>query len=130
VLRQGRPCAFHARVRFNEAVENPAVAVVFENEQHQPLVATSTDWTGSPTGAFVVGDEVVFTVRFDLAFAMGRVFASPWVARGHSSGKLMDRRPEMASVVVTGDYASGGLVELPHDVELRAHDRVLSGRPA
>src|SRR5215211_284996 len=43
-LRQGRPCAFHARVRFHAPVENPAIAVVFENEQRQPLVATSTDW--------------------------------------------------------------------------------------
>src|SRR5918996_2727252 len=44
-LRQGRSCSFHARVRFNREATHPAIAVVFENEHHQPLLATSTDWS-------------------------------------------------------------------------------------
>jgi ABC-2 type transport system ATP-binding protein len=126
VLRQRRPCTFRARVRFRRPVKDPAIAVVFENERHQPLVATSTDWAGENTGEFTPGDEAVFTVRFEMAFAPGRIYASPWVAyRGGE--RLLDRYPQMATAVVTGTHASGGLVDLPHDVRLELPGRVLEG---
>jgi ABC-type polysaccharide/polyol phosphate transport system ATPase subunit len=126
VLHQGRPCSFHARVRFTREVTNPAIATVFENEQHQPLMATSTEWTEGRTGAFEAGDEAVFSVHMDLAFAPGRVHASPWVA--HGQHRVMDRRPRICSVVVVGAHVSGGLVDLPHDVRLESGDRVLQGQ--
>ena len=126
VLHQGRPCSFHARVRFGREVTNPAIATVFENEQHQPLMATSTQWTEGQTGEFDAGDEAVFSVHMDLAFAPGRVYASPWVAQGQH--RVMDRRPLIASAVVVGSHESGGLVDLPHDVRLESGDRVLQGQ--
>jgi ABC-2 type transport system ATP-binding protein len=127
VLHQGRPCSFHARVRFARDVKNPAIATVFENEQHQPLMATSTEWTESgSTGQFEAGDEAIFSVHMDLAFAPGRVYASPWVA--HGQHRVMDRRPQIASAVVVGAHVSGGLVDLPHDVRLESGDRVLQGQ--
>jgi ABC-type polysaccharide/polyol phosphate transport system ATPase subunit len=125
-LRQGAECVFRARVRFSRAVENPAVAVLFENERHQPLLATSTDWADTRTGDFEPGDEVVFSVRFDMAFAPGRIYASPWVAyRGGS--RIMDRRPLMTTAVVTGTLVSGGLVDLPHDIRLETGGGMLAG---
>ena len=125
-LRQGRSFGFYARVRFNQAAEDPAIAVVFENEQHQPLLATSTEWAGDETGSFRAGDEAEFSVRLDMAFAPGRIFASPWVAQ-HGGRRILDRRPGFVTAVVTGTRASGGLVDLPHDVRLVARDRVLEG---
>jgi ABC-type multidrug transport system ATPase subunit len=126
VLHQARPCSFHARVRFNEAVDNPGIATVFENEQHQPLMATSTQWTEERPGKFERGDEAVFSVHMDMAFAPGRVYASPWVAKGPH--RVLDRRPRLASAVVVGAHVSGGLVDLPHDVRLESGDRVLQGQ--
>jgi len=126
MVHQGRACSFHARVRFHADVEDPTIATVFENEYHQPLMATSTQWTESGrTGSFRTGDEAEFTVRFEMAFAPGRVFASPWVSRG--AHHIMERRPRAVSIVVAGPHMSGGLVDLPHDVRLEAGDRVLQG---
>jgi ABC-type polysaccharide/polyol phosphate transport system ATPase subunit len=125
MLHQGRACSFHARVRFNSDVDNPAIATVFENERHQPLMATSTDRADDGTGPFSAGDEAVFSVRLEMAFAPGRVYASPWVA--HRGQRVMDRRPQMVSVVVAGTHVSGGLVDLPHDVRFEAADRVFQG---
>ena len=125
-LRQGRGFGFHARVRFNESAENPAIAVVFENEQRQPLLATSTDWAGENTGRFSPGDEAEFSVRLEMAFAPGRIFASPWVAQ-RGGKRIMDRRPQLATAIVTGTRVSGGLVDLPHEVRLVARDRLLEG---
>jgi hypothetical protein len=122
-LHQGRPFAFKARVRFNEAQQNPTIAVVFENEQHQPLVATSTDSSTPRTGDFAAGDELLFSVSMDMAFAPGRVYASPWVTDGK---RLLDRRPQMTTALVVGPHQTGGLVDLPHDVRLETN----SGEPA
>ena len=117
VLPQGRPCSFHARVRFHAHVEHPVIATVFESEAHHPLMATSTDQTTWRTGEFAPGDEVEFTIRMEMLFAPGRVDATPWVA--HCGGhRIMDRRETFASVVVSSARASGGLVDPPHDVVL------------
>jgi ABC-type multidrug transport system ATPase subunit len=126
VLHQGRPCSFHARARFNEAVEHPAIATVFENERHQPLMATSSEQADTKSGIFEAGDEVEFSVSFDMAFAPGRVYASPWVA--HRGMRIMDQRPRMTSVIVAGAHVSGGLVDLPHDVKLLTGNRILQGQ--
>ena len=39
----------------------------------------------------------------------------------------MDRRPGIATAVVTGKFRSGGLVDLPHDVRLETAGGVLAG---
>jgi ABC-type multidrug transport system ATPase subunit len=125
-LRQGRTCSFHARVRFNREATNPAIAVVFENEHHQPLLATSTDWAQRETGIFQAGEEADFSTHFDMVFAPGRIYASPWVSyRG--GARIMDRRPRMATALVTGTHVSGGLVDLPHDVRFGARGEVHQG---
>jgi molybdopterin biosynthesis enzyme len=42
----------------------------------------------------------------------------------------MDRRPRLASVMVTGLRAAGGLVDLPHDVELAKAGETVTVRAA
>jgi hypothetical protein len=42
---------------------------------------------------------------------------------------VIDRRPRMCSAVISGDRASGGLLEIPHDVALTTPGRVLEGKP-
>jgi ABC-type polysaccharide/polyol phosphate transport system ATPase subunit len=128
-LPQGRPCTFRSRVAFHERTEHPAFAVVFENDRGHPLFATSTDPTTFETGVFEAGDEAVFSVSFENLFAPGRVFASPWVTRRQSQD-LLDRRPQLSSVVVTGPRVTGGLVDLPHDVEVHRAGEKLRDRVA
>jgi ABC-type multidrug transport system ATPase subunit len=128
-LPQGRPCTFRARVRFNRVSEHPAIAVVFENENGHPLFATSTDWASMNTGIYAPGDEALFSVALDNVFAPGRLFASPWVVRRQSKD-LMDRRPRMTSIVVTGTHISGALVDVPHDISLESAGDTLSARAA
>jgi ABC-type polysaccharide/polyol phosphate transport system ATPase subunit len=126
-LPQGRPCTFRMRVVFHRPAEHPAFAVLFESEARHPLFATSTDWASTRTGTYGPGDEAVFSVSFENHFAPGRLFASPWVVR-RDSQDVFDRRPRMASIVTTGARASGGLVDLEHDVSLERAGEVLSAR--
>ena len=118
-LPQGETCHYRMRVSFNAEIVNPVFAVLLENEAHLPLFATSTDDALSAgTGTFRPGDEVVMSVSFENAFAPGRLFASPWVTPGVTGGDLLDRRPQMTSVVVTGTRVTGALVNLDHDMAL------------
>jgi hypothetical protein len=54
-----------------------------------------------------------------MLFAPGRIHVTPWLV--HEGGAdVMDRRPRMLSAVVTGTRRTGGLVDLPHDIDISA----------
>jgi ABC-type polysaccharide/polyol phosphate transport system ATPase subunit len=113
-LAHGAACTVSVRVRFNETIENLAVAVLLENELHQPLFATSTEDGGIEIPRNEAGSEWVYTVKFENHFAAGRIYASPWVV-ARTTG-LVDRRPRLASAVVTSPRKTGGIVEIPHEM--------------
>jgi hypothetical protein len=112
ILHQGATCTFCMRVRCNEAVSDPILAFLIENDRHDPLFAISNEDGQTPTGKHEAGDEAVLSVSFVNVFAPGRVHVTPWVL--HSSGAaIMDRRERFTSVIVTAVHVSGGVVDLP-----------------
>ena len=114
-LAQGTRASFAMRIAFTTHFPEPVPAVLLEDEQHRPLMATSTYDAGLSTGLNDPGEEAVFRVSFENVFAPGRIFASPWIL--HPGGAaLADRRPRMTSVVVSSVRRSGGIVDLPHSV--------------
>jgi ABC-type polysaccharide/polyol phosphate transport system ATPase subunit len=132
-LRQGRPCACATRIRFLADAHDPSLATLFEDGEHRPVFAASTMWHEEHTGTFAAGEEIVFRVAFDALFAPGRYFATATVARRAGGADVHDRRERLASVVVTGSRAAGGLVDLPHDVRVErapAADAVATTREA
>src|SRR3954462_5398330 len=114
VLRQGESCRLCTRVVFRKAVD-PTFAVLVEDELHRPLFATAAADAGCLPGPQRAGDELPFAVSFDVLFAPGRLYVTPWLVHG-GGAEVMDRRPRMRSVVVTGRPGTGGLVNLPHEM--------------
>jgi ABC-type polysaccharide/polyol phosphate transport system ATPase subunit len=114
VLRHGEPCRLRARVTFNRPAE-PNFAVLVEDEQHRPLFATSSADLERRVGPCVPGDELVYSVSFDMVFSPGRIFVTPWLV--HEGGnEVMDRRPRAHTAVVTGSRRTGAMVDVPHDI--------------
>jgi ABC-type polysaccharide/polyol phosphate transport system ATPase subunit len=112
VLPQGADCTVFVRVRMHAPVVEPAVAFVLENDRHDPLWAISNEDGDAPSGAHAAGEEALFSVTFRNVFAPGRVHLTPWMV--HAGGApIIDRRPRLASAVVTAVHRSGGLVDLP-----------------
>ena len=112
VLHQGSTCTFNVRVRANEAIRDPIVAFLIENDRHHPLFAISNEDARTPTGAHEAGDEATLSTSFDNVFAPGRIYATPWVL--HAGGApILDRRERFASAVVVAVHVSGGVVDLP-----------------
>ncbi len=118
-LPQGRPCSFRALVKFNSEVEDPSFAMMIRDDENRNVFGTSTIWTEEKTGRFGPGDEAVFGVSFENMLAPGRYFANVQVARRGGGQVVLDRREQAATFVSTGSRSSGGVVDLPHDVEVR-----------
>jgi ABC-type polysaccharide/polyol phosphate transport system ATPase subunit len=117
-LHTGRRCAFGARVRFNEPLEDPLFGFVLQNSQKTTVLQASTLDQGHRTGTFAAGDEVEFRISFDNVFAPDRYFATPAVARGGGMIAWIDRRERFASVVVTGTRDTDAVVDLPFEIAI------------
>jgi ABC-type polysaccharide/polyol phosphate transport system ATPase subunit len=118
-LPQGRPCAFRANVAFNREVEDPSFELMVRDEENRNVFGTSTTWADERTGTFAAGDSTVFGVSFENLFATGRYYATLQVARRGGGQVLLDRRERVATFVSTGPRNTGGVVDLPHDVEVK-----------
>jgi ABC-type Fe3+/spermidine/putrescine transport system ATPase subunit len=118
-LAHGRPCTCKVRVEFNWELEDPTFALAIESDKGAKVFATSNAYAGRHTGGFRAGEQVVFSVSFDNPLAPGRYYVSPQVAllQGGGAG-VVDRRDRAAAIVVTGESAEGGLVDIPHDFDL------------
>jgi ABC-type polysaccharide/polyol phosphate transport system ATPase subunit len=113
-LAHGARCSVKMRVRFHRTVEDLDVAMLLENDLRQPLFATSTGDGGIRITRSDADTEYLYSITFDNHFAAGRIYASPWVIARRSG--LLDRRPRVASAVVTSPRNTGGVVEIPHEM--------------
>jgi ABC-type polysaccharide/polyol phosphate transport system ATPase subunit len=117
-LPQGRPCSFRASVTFNSDVDDPSFELMIRDEENRNVFGTSTTWADEHTGHFAAGDQTLFGVSFDNLFATGRYYATLQVARRGGGQVLLDRRERVATFVSTGPRNTGGVVDLPHEVEV------------
>jgi ABC-type polysaccharide/polyol phosphate transport system ATPase subunit len=113
-------------VEFHRDLPDPALSIAIQNEQHQTVFATSTQWTEERTGAWRAGDRAELAVRLPNVLAPGRYYVMPTIARRGGELQLADRWHNALSFVVTGTYASGGIVELEHDIWFTRYDREVS----
>jgi Wzt C-terminal domain len=105
-----------ANVEFHAPLADPVVGITIENEDRQPVFATSSIWVEERTGSFDAGDRGTLTVKFPNVLRPGRYFVTPHIARRGSGLDLADRHPRMISFLVIGTRESGGIVELDHDL--------------
>jgi ABC-type polysaccharide/polyol phosphate transport system ATPase subunit len=117
VLPQGRPATFRARVRFEGDMDSPIFGVIVKAENGEHVFVTNTMLDGVDTGSFRAGDEVVYSVRFELHLAEGRSTASPAVAH-QDAQRFADWWEDGLSFAVRGERHSGGLVDLPHRTQI------------
>ena len=125
-LYQGRSCSFHSIVEIRERTVDPVLGFVLMDDHHRRVFATTTTWQQKETGTYEVGDRVELSVGFENWFAGGKYFASPFVAHQGIGLETMDERHDFVAVANIGSREGGGVVDLPHDVEVRRLDRAPS----
>ena len=122
VLSQGSPCALRATIRFERDFEDPVLAAAFVNPQRQNVFVASSAGRPEGSGSFEAGQLADLTVSFDNALAPGRYAVSTLITQ--ASGHIEDRWESIFTFVVTGAQATGGLVDLAHDIRFEARGRV------
>jgi len=96
----------------------PVFGVIVKNERGDHVLVTNTLFDELRTGRFEPGDEVVYSTTFELLFADGLHVASPAVAY-QDAQRFADWEEDAVSMIVRGDRFSGGIVDLPHETEVR-----------
>jgi hypothetical protein len=114
----GETCTFAARVKVNEALEDPLFGVVLQNDRGETVLAASSHWVRERTGSFAAGDELTFRIRFENVFSPGRYRATPAVAHRGAGIQWIDRREDFVSVVVTATQTTDAAVIIPYDLEI------------
>jgi ABC-type polysaccharide/polyol phosphate transport system ATPase subunit len=122
VLQSGRPCAFAARVRFTDAVDDPLFGVVLRNSRRVNVLGATNLWTNEHAGHYRDGDELVFRISFRNVLAPDRYHATPAIAHRGTGNAWIDRRERFVDVVVTGTIATDAAVLLPFEFTVERQD--------
>jgi ABC-type polysaccharide/polyol phosphate transport system ATPase subunit len=125
-LPGGQRCAFVARARFGEDIDDPILGFALQNGDRQTLVAASTLALGPQLGSFRAGEEVTLRISFDNVLRPDRYYATPAIAHAGTGFAWIDRRERFVEVVVTGTSKTDAIVELPCQVTV---DRGTVNRP-
>jgi ABC-type polysaccharide/polyol phosphate transport system ATPase subunit len=123
-VQQGKELALKCLVRFNNDVEDPAVTLTVEDEEHRPMVVVTTMNEHERTGLYRAGEEAVFAFWFHNVLAPNRYFATITVSHRGGGLDLIDRFVREYSFVVTGSRATGGLVDVPFHTSYETVRRV------
>ena len=117
-LAQGEECRACVEVTFHEPLEDPVFTLALRNDVRHTIFVASTSFSEGATGSFTSGESVLIRFRFENWLAPSRYTLTPLVARQEALGQPVDRREDLASLIVHGTYRSGGVVDLPHELEI------------
>jgi methionine-rich copper-binding protein CopC len=115
-----------ATVRFDRPLEDPVLAAAFVNPQHQNVFVPTSAAQPDATGSFKAGERAELRISFENALAPGRYAVSTLLTQ--ASGHIEDRWEGIFTFVVTGAQSGGGLVDLPHDVQLEPLGQAPEGK--
>jgi ABC-2 type transport system ATP-binding protein len=117
-IAQGETIRLCLEAAFHGPVEHPLFALHLRNEVRHVIFATSTDLHQGPTGSFAAGDTATIRVEMPNWLAAGRYDLTPTIARQGGGADVLDLREDLARLFVHGTQPSGGVVEIPHTLEL------------
>ena len=116
-LSQGERCRVHLDVEFLEPVAHPAISIVFRNEVRHTIFLAST-MTHGPLGVFEPGDRLAVRLSFENWLAPSRYTLTPQIVVWDPDERVLDQKEDLASLIVTGPVITGGVVDMPTELEL------------
>ena len=125
-LPQEEPATLNVRIRFHRSLEEPVFGAILKNERGEHVVVTNTRFDALETGSFDRGDEVLYSVTFQVHLADGPYTVSPAVAY-QDTRRFADWREDAISFLVRGERYTGGIADLPHEATV---ERVSAAEPA
>ncbi len=117
-VAQGERVVAAVAIRFDAEVEHPIVGMTLRNEMGHTYLVATTEWEGVDVRVRRAGDEIIVRFAFDTPFATSQYLLTPSIARAGSGADTLDLREDMTALYVHATRFTGGLVELPYDVEV------------
>jgi ABC-type polysaccharide/polyol phosphate transport system ATPase subunit len=117
VAPQSEPLTIKALIGFHAEIVDPAVSLTLLNEQRQAVVVATTTEDDEHTGVFRAGEWAVFAFSLHNMLAPGRYHTTVTISRRGEGIDVVDRLAGALTFVVTGTAASGGMVEIPVEIE-------------
>jgi ABC-type polysaccharide/polyol phosphate transport system ATPase subunit len=117
-MAQGEPCFVKMMVRFHAPAEDPLFSIVLRSELGHAAFVGGSSVAYGPTGRFAAGECVTIRVRFENWLAPGRYSLTASVNRNGPGFDSYDTREDIASLIVHASLPGGGVVDLPHSVEI------------
>jgi ABC-type polysaccharide/polyol phosphate transport system ATPase subunit len=122
VAPQAEPLTLKVLITFHADVLDPALSMSLLNEQRQPVVVASTEKDREHTGSFQAGERALFAFSFHNMLAPGRYHPVLTITHRGEGLDVIDRYAGGMSFVVSGVTASGGMVEIPVETDVRRWD--------
>jgi ABC-type proline/glycine betaine transport system ATPase subunit len=117
-IAQGQRLTIAVTVRFHGEVSHPIVGVTLRNEMGHTFFVSTTEWQGVDLGVRHAGDRMTLRFTLDTPFAQSRYLLTPSVARAGSGSDALDIREDLTSVHIHATQHTGGLVDMPHTIEV------------
>jgi ABC-type polysaccharide/polyol phosphate transport system ATPase subunit len=115
--RQGETCHVYMEVEFFEAVRFPVFTVMFRNELRH-LIFMATSIPHPPPGEFNPGDKATVKFSFRNQLAPSHYLLTPAVGKWEDDYEQLEQREEVASLIVESALETGGVVDLPTQLEI------------
>jgi len=114
---QGLPCVACMEVEFDTPIDDPRFSIAFRNATRHTIYVPGTDGSGERR-AFGAGERLVVCFHFDNWLAPSRYTLTPRVASADGR-QTLDIREDLGSLIVDSSLRSGGVADIPADVEVR-----------
>jgi Wzt C-terminal domain len=112
---QGSLCRACLDVEFLAPAHNPVFTISFRNEVMHTIFVPSTG-THPPLGDFEGGERVTVKLSFENWLAPSRYLLTPAMAVWDPDPRVVDRRDDIAALIVEGQGISGGVADLPTEL--------------
>jgi ABC-type polysaccharide/polyol phosphate transport system ATPase subunit len=119
---QGERIAICMVVAFHEDLRDPVFGFQLRNEWRQVVVAARTDWTHGPSGQFRGAEHRVVRMWLQCVLTPGRYALTPTVYRAGFGDDALDVREDLAGLLVHGAMITGGMADLPYELEIGPSD--------
>jgi ABC-type polysaccharide/polyol phosphate transport system ATPase subunit len=115
-ISQGERCTACMEVEFVDPIVDPVFAMTFRNDVRHTIYVARSDGAG-PTGEFDAGQRATVRFSFPNWLAQSSYTITPAVLTGDMRIAL-EQRIDALTLVVSSGRATGGVTDLPTDVEV------------
>jgi ABC-type polysaccharide/polyol phosphate transport system ATPase subunit len=117
-LAQDQELAVVMEIRFHAALDEPVFGFTLRNDAGHTVWGSRTDMHGVATGRFQPGDTASMRVSLKNLLAPSDYRLTPSIARAAGDMEALDLREDLATLTVHGTRITGGVVDLPHQIEV------------